>query len=139
MCRRLGDPELSGRLRRRDQCEGPTELTANGTAAPTTNERLQDALSNNPGSPVGVSGMHETQPAERHLADVATDLRVLGSRQGVPGKVVAQLMGHTNADVTIHVYTQVLDASLRTAVDRIGGNCSRLFTKRKRGGAKSLI
>jgi integrase len=45
--------------------------------------------------------------------------------KGVPGKVVAQLMGHTNADVTINVYTQVLDASLRTAVDRIGGE---LFT-----------
>jgi len=38
----------------------------------------------------------------------------------VPGKVVAWLMGHTNADVTINVSTQVLDASLRTAVDRIG-------------------
>ena len=45
--------------------------------------------------------------------------------KGVPGKVVAQLMGHTNADVTINVYTQVLDASLRSAVDRIGGE---LFT-----------
>ncbi len=45
--------------------------------------------------------------------------------KGVPGKVVAQLMGHTNADVTLNVYTQVLDASLRTAVDRIG---SELFT-----------
>jgi integrase len=45
--------------------------------------------------------------------------------QGVPGKVVAQLMGHTIADVTLNVYTQVLDASLRTAVDRIG---SGLFT-----------
>jgi hypothetical protein len=43
----------------------------------------------------------------------------------VPGKIVAQLMGHTNADVTINVYTQVLDASLRTAVDRNGGE---LFT-----------
>jgi hypothetical protein len=43
----------------------------------------------------------------------------------VPGKVVAQLMDHTNADVTINVYTQVLDASLRTAVDRIG---CELFT-----------
>jgi hypothetical protein len=29
-------------------------------------------------------------------------------------------MGHTNADVTINIYTQVLDASVRTAVDRIG-------------------
>jgi integrase len=40
--------------------------------------------------------------------------------KGVPGKVVAQLMGHTNANVTLNVYTQVLDAPLRTAVDRIG-------------------
>jgi hypothetical protein len=39
-------------------------------------------------------------------------------------------MGRTNADVTFNVYTQVLDASLRTAVDRIGGE---LFMNRKRG------
>jgi integrase len=45
--------------------------------------------------------------------------------KGAPGKVVAQLMGHTNADVTLNVDTQVLDASLRTAVDRIG---TELFT-----------
>jgi integrase len=56
--------------------------------------------------------------------------------KGVPGKVVAQLMGHTNADVTINVYTQVLDASLRTAS---AVNCSRLFTTWKRIGANSLI
>jgi hypothetical protein len=43
-----------------------------------------------------------------------------GARPGWPGKVVARLMGHTNADVTISVATQVLNASLRTAVDRIG-------------------
>lgn len=52
--------------------------------------------------------------------------------KGVPGTVVARLMGHTNADVTINVYTQVLDAGrwIASAV-----NCSRLFTKRKRVGA----
>ena len=33
--------------------------------------------------------------------------------QGVPGKVVAQLMGHANVDTTLNVYTQVLDGSLR--------------------------
>jgi integrase len=27
--------------------------------------------------------------------------------KGVPGKVVAQLIGHTNADVTLNVYTNV--------------------------------
>ncbi len=43
----------------------------------------------------------------------------------VPGKVVAQLMGHANVDTTLNVYTQVLDGALRAAVDRIGGE---LFT-----------
>ena len=45
--------------------------------------------------------------------------------KGVPGKVVAQLMGHANVDTTLNVYTQVLDGALRTAVDRIG---DELFT-----------
>lgn len=45
--------------------------------------------------------------------------------QGVPGKVVAQLMGHANVDTTLNVYTQVLDGSLRAAVDTVG---SKLFT-----------
>ena len=45
--------------------------------------------------------------------------------KGVPAKVVAQLMGHTNVDTTLNVYTQVLDGSLREAVDRIG---TELFT-----------
>jgi integrase len=45
--------------------------------------------------------------------------------KGVPGKVVAQLMGHANVDTTLNVYTQVLDGSLRAAVDKIG---SELFT-----------
>ena len=29
-------------------------------------------------------------------------------------------MGHTNADVTLNVFTQAMDDSLRTAVDRVG-------------------
>jgi integrase len=59
--------------------------------------------------------------------------------KGVPGKVMAQLMGHTNADVTINVYTQVLDASLRTAVDRIGGELFTIVHEAENGvGANSL-
>jgi integrase len=38
----------------------------------------------------------------------------------VPGKVVAQLMGHSNVDTTLNVYTQVLDGSVRDAVEKIG-------------------
>jgi integrase len=45
--------------------------------------------------------------------------------KGVPGKVVAQLMGHANVDTTLNVYTQVLDGSLRAAVDKVG---NELFT-----------
>ena len=45
--------------------------------------------------------------------------------RGVPGKVVAQLMGHANVDTTLNVYTQVLDGSVRDAVEQVGGG---LFT-----------
>jgi integrase len=45
--------------------------------------------------------------------------------RGVPGKVVAQLMGHANVDTTLNVYTQVLDDSLRAAVEKVG---NELFT-----------
>ncbi|MGH9163047.1 MAG: tyrosine-type recombinase/integrase [Vicinamibacteraceae bacterium] len=45
--------------------------------------------------------------------------------KGVPGKVVAQIMGHVNVDTTINVYTQVLDGAARAAADRVG---SELFT-----------
>jgi len=48
---------------------------------------------------------------------------------GVPGKVVAQLIGHANVETSLSVYTQVLDGALRAAVDRVG---SELFTSRKR-------
>jgi hypothetical protein len=43
----------------------------------------------------------------------------------VPGKVVAQLMGHAKVDTTLNVYTQVIDGALRAAVDKVG---SELFT-----------
>ncbi|PYR23517.1 MAG: hypothetical protein DMF98_18280, partial [Acidobacteria bacterium] len=45
--------------------------------------------------------------------------------KGVPGKVIAQLMGHANVDTTLNVYTQVLDGATRAAVDKIGDG---LFT-----------
>lgn len=41
-------------------------------------------------------------------------------QQGVPAKVTAQLMGHANVDTTMNVYTQVLDGSVREAVERVG-------------------
>ena len=50
--------------------------------------------------------------------------------KGVPGKVVAQLMGHANVDTTLNVYTQVLDGSLREAVDKVGGELFTIVHKR---------
>ena len=41
--------------------------------------------------------------------------------KGVPGTVTAQLMGHANVDTTLNVYTQVLDGSVREAVEKVGG------------------
>ena len=43
----------------------------------------------------------------------------------MPGKVVAQLMGHVKVDTTLNVYTQVIDGALRAAADKVG---SELFT-----------
>ena len=40
--------------------------------------------------------------------------------KGVPGKVTAALMGHSNVYTTLNVYTQVVDASKKTAAERIG-------------------
>jgi integrase len=80
-------------------------------------------------APRGVPRVRATQLAERDVADVQTDVRVMAHDKGVPGKVVAQLMGHINADITINVYTQVLDASLRAAVDRLGGELFAIVHK----------
>ena len=45
--------------------------------------------------------------------------------KGVPGQVVAQLMGDVKVDTTLNMYTQVIDGALRTPVDKAG---SELFT-----------
>jgi Phage integrase family len=40
--------------------------------------------------------------------------------KGVPGKTVAQVMGHAEIDTTLNVYTQVLPESVRAAVSSVG-------------------
>src|SRR5262249_30932740 len=56
--------------------------------------------------------------------------------KGVPGKVVATLMGHAKVDTTLNVYTQVLDDSLRGAAEKVG---SELITiDHKSRGANEL-
>jgi integrase len=55
--------------------------------------------------------------------------------RGVPGKVVAQLMGHANVDTTLNVYTQVLDGSLRAAVEKVGGELFTIVHKQEQKGS----
>ena len=46
--------------------------------------------------------------------------------KGVPAKVVAQIMGHTNVDTTMNVCTQVLDGAARLAANRVGSELFRV-------------
>jgi integrase len=55
--------------------------------------------------------------------------------KGVPGKVIAQLMGHAHVDTTLNVYTQVLDGSLRAAVDTVGAELFTLVHSGEEGSA----
>jgi integrase len=57
--------------------------------------------------------------------------------KGVPGKVIAQLMGHTNVDTTLNVYTQVLDGSLRAAVNKVADELFTIVHKTKEAGVLS--
>jgi len=57
--------------------------------------------------------------------------------KGVPGKVVAQLMGHVNVDTTLNVYTQVLEASVRRAVECVGDELITIV--HKSAGSPELI
>ena len=71
-------------------------------------------------SSLGVPGVRSAWATEGKLAPFRRTYASWAHEKGVPGKVVAQLMGHTNADVTINVYTQVMDRSLRDAVATVG-------------------
>ena len=53
------------------------------------------------------SGVQDVRTATRDLVDAATNLLVVGAEKGVPGKVIAELMGHAKVDTTLNVYTQV--------------------------------
>jgi hypothetical protein len=40
-------------------------------------------------------------------------------------------MGHANVDTTLNVYTQVLDGSLRDAVEKVGGELFTIVHKQR--------
>ena len=47
-------------------------------------------------------------------------------QNGVPGKIVAQVMGHAKVDTTLNVYTQVIEGSVRAAVETVGAELFRI-------------
>jgi integrase len=70
--------------------------------------------------------------ADNLVAHVSTDLLVVGAGKGVPGKVVATLMGHAKVDTTLNVYTQVLEHSLRGAAEKVGSELITIDHQSKR-------
>ena len=58
-------------------------------------------------------------------------------QNGVPGKIVAQVMGHAKVDTTLNVYTQVLEGSVRAAVETVGAELFRIV--QSSDGASGLI
>ena len=74
---------------------------------------------------VGLSGVRRARNIACDVVDVSSDVFILGARQGRTRKIVAALMGHAKVGTTLNIYTQVLDASVRTAVAKVG---DELFT-----------
>jgi hypothetical protein len=56
---------------------------------------------------------------------------------GVPGTVVATLMGHAKVDTTLNVYIQVLDDSLRGAAEKVG--CELITVDHKIGSSSPVV
>jgi len=58
---------------------------------------------------------------------------------GVAAKVIARLMGHENIDVTLNIYTQVMDSSLRSAAEKVGAFLKLSTIEHKKEGEGPLI
>lgn len=56
--------------------------------------------------------------------------------KGIPGKVVAELMGHANVDTTLNVYTQVIDGAKLAAAAQVGHGLIKI--DQTPAGAKAL-
>ena len=56
---------------------------------------------------------------------------------GVPGKVVAELMGHAKVDTTLNVYTQAIDGAKRAAAQQVGNGLIEI--ERNPVGTAALI
>ena len=73
----------------------------------------------------GLSSVRGPGTPASHVAHVRRTYASWAHEVGMPGKVIAQLMGHAKVDTTLNVYAQVLDGSVPEAAERVG---SRLIT-----------
>jgi integrase len=55
--------------------------------------------------------------------------------KGVPGKIVAQVMGHAKIDTTLNIYTQVRDESVRAAIAPVGEELFKIVQSSERVSA----
>jgi integrase len=86
-------------------------------------------------APVDLPSLRPTGTLSRDVAHVPAYLLVVVARQRGIRQVVAQLMGHANVDTTLNVYTQVLDGSVRDAVEKVSGELFTIVHKPGRVGA----
>jgi integrase len=52
---------------------------------------------------------------------------------GVPGKVLADLMGHAKVDTSLNVYAQVIDGAKRAAAEKVSGELFTIVHKPENG------
>lgn len=114
--------------------------TRQGAKAPErfTTKFLKDLNFSSSNRRANIQGAEQRVDLEAHRFTLRRGELVrlsVGDRRHAGGR--CPLMGHTNADVTINVYTQVLDASLRTAVERIGGELFTIVHETKTGSERS--
>ena len=69
--------------------------------------------------------------------DVQAHVLVGAYEHGIPGKVVAELMGHAKVDTTLNVYTQVIDGAKLAAAQAVGNGLIEI--ERNPEGAAALI
>lgn len=134
----FGTPKTEAGLRQIPLCEGALQVVAEWRRYVTKTESEALVFSTRSGKPISPNNVLRRWifPACVALqlpnATWLTFRRTYSSwahDKGVPGKVVAQLMGHAKVDTTLNVYTQVFDDSVRAAVETIGTELFRIVQK----------
>src|SRR6266536_4087485 len=65
-------------------------------------------------------------PAKVHVQVALT------ARSFPPVKIAQEQLGHASVATTLNIYTHVVDASHRLAIEAVDGSCSQLFPSRRK-------